>query len=148
MDLMKNFYALVLSGTLLVSSMSANASCPESCNANDNACTTALLACVDEKNADAAMSAIAAVAVVGGAAIWWLANRDSSTEEQSLMRLHEASLGRGLRITDFEKPYRISVLPTAPNNVALEKDVGFLFPMKDLQQRESIRLIEAELSFE
>ena len=93
---MSTLIALVLS-TLTT----ATSACPSECDSEDQACVNALLACVEESNTDATNGMFALV--LAGAGIWWLASRDTPDSEEAELRLHEASLGMGYRITDSEK---------------------------------------------
>ena len=96
--------------------------CPSDCAASDQQCVNAQLACIDEANADATSGMFALL--LAGAGIWWLTSRDSSDSEEAELRLHEASLGMGYRITDSEKPYRVALFPLKDSKEAQQSKIN------------------------
>ena len=135
--------ALVLS--TLTTTTSA---CPSECDTNDQACMNALLACVEESNTDATAGMFALV--LAGAGIWWLASRDTSDSEEAELRLHEASLGLGYRITDSEKPYRVALFPLKDSKESQQTNIN-QFDLVGAQQTNfngGLGLIAAEVEFD
>lgn len=135
--------ALVLS-TLTTTTVA----CPSECDSSDQACVNAQLACVDEANSDATAGMFALL--LAGAGIWWLASRDTSDSEEAELRLHEASLGMGYRITDSEKPYRVALFPLKDSKEAQQSKIN-QFDLTGSNQNTfngGLGLISAEVEFD
>ena len=115
---MKKFFALIIFFTI---PFSQTALSQDSCSANDAACLARLAARVGEKNANANVLGLLALAGVGYG-IYKLTSSDDTPKEANL-RAQEISNGYGLRLNNINAPIRISTMrPVSYNTFGQAKE--------------------------
>lgn len=113
---MKNITKL-LTLALMLPSYHAFAACPTDCAASDTECVARMLSCKDDANSSANGAALGLLAAAG---LGYILLKDEGTEESkqlAMKRFDEFYRGEGIRITSFDKNYKVSLLPVLASPV-------------------------------